>query len=80
MAKTEFLRLTDWKTGAPIFLDVSQILCIRQLAASEECSRRTRVDLFFNSEIYFLVSEEALEIALKSGRGFYGLNEPEVTL
>ena len=79
MTKNEFLRLTDWSTGAPVFLDVSQISCIRQITACGEYSRRTRIDMASGSDC-FLVSEEALEIALKSGRGFYGLNEPEITL
>ena len=79
MAKIEFLRLTLSATGEPVFLDVSQISCIRQITACKEYTRRTRIDMAFNSDC-FLVSEEALEIALKSGRGFYGLNEPEVTL
>jgi hypothetical protein len=79
MAKNEFLCLTDWKTGAPVFLDVSQISCIRQITACKEYPRRTRIDMALGSD-FFLVSEEALEIALKSGRGFYGLDEPEIKL
>ena len=79
MAKIEFLRLTLSATGEPVFLDVSQISCIRQIAACEQNSRCTFVHMASGSD-YFLVSEEALEIALKSGRGFYGLNEPEVAL
>ena len=79
MTKNEFLRLTLSETGEPVFLDASQIPCIRQITACDEYPRRTRVDVAFSSNC-FLVSEEALEIALKSGRGFYGLNEPEVAL
>ena len=79
MAKKEFLCLTLSGTGEPVFLDASQIACIRQIAADLSNPRRTVVHMTPGTDC-FLVSEEALEIVLKSGRGFYGLNEPEVTL
>ena len=77
MAKLEFLRLTDWATGEPIFLDVSGITCILQIQACDKYPRRTRVDTFTGRGC-FLVSEGAISIALRSGRGFIGINEPVI--
>jgi hypothetical protein len=79
MVKLEFLRLTQWKTGDPVFLDASEIAFIQQIPACDKYERRTRVDTVSGSGC-FLVSEEATEIALKSGRGFAGINEPEISL
>jgi hypothetical protein len=79
MAKLEFLRLTQWGTGDPVFLDASEIAFIQQLAACDKYARRTRV-VTLDGRDHFLVSEEATEIALRSGRGFAGINEPEISL
>ena len=65
--KQEFLSLTDYQTGEPIFLDVSQIAFIQQLVAKDGHPRRTRIDILSSNQ-QFLVSEEALA----SGRGFWG--------
>jgi hypothetical protein len=71
MAKLEFLRLTDSKSGEPIYLDPSQIGFIQQISACDKHERHTRVDVISSSQC-FVVSEEAIQIALCSGRGFYG--------
>jgi hypothetical protein len=65
--KQEFLFLTDYQTGEPIFLDISQIASIQQLVDP----RRTRITILTSNQ-QFLVSEEALAVALASGRGFWG--------
>jgi hypothetical protein len=71
MPKLGFLRLTDWRSGEPIYLDSSLISFIQQISACDKHKRRTRVEVISGSE-YFLVSEEATQIVLCSGRGFYG--------
>lgn len=71
MSKTEFLQLTDLRTGELVYIDVSQIKFIQQLVAQDDIPRRTRIELI-QSPQQFVVSEEAIQIALASGRGFYG--------
>jgi hypothetical protein len=70
-ARQEFLSLTDCQTGEPVYLDPSQIAFIQQIAGDDTHPRRTRVDILSGFQ-QFLVSEEASDIALCSGRGFYG--------
>jgi len=65
----EFLKLTDWKTREPVYLDPNKILFIQQIAEHDDYPRRTRIDIIGSSQI-FLVSEDADQIALVSGRGF----------
>jgi hypothetical protein len=65
----EFLKLTDWKTREPVYLDPNKILFIQQIAEHDDYSRHTRIDIIGSSQI-FLVSEDADQIALVSGRGF----------
>jgi len=69
--KNEFLSLTDSQTGEAIFLDSTLIASIRQLQADQVSPRRSRIDIVGLEQI-FVVQEEAAEIALRSGRGFYG--------
>jgi hypothetical protein len=69
--KKEFLSLTDYQTGEPIYLDASQITLIQQIAANDTHSRYTRIAILSSTQ-HFLVSEEALAVALASGRGFWG--------
>lgn len=66
MSKTEFLSLTDWKTGEPIYLSAEQISCILQHDADEQCSRYTTIIAI--GGIRLAVKEEASQIALASGR------------
>jgi hypothetical protein len=72
----EFLRLTDYKTQELLFLEPSEIILIQQLDATDVCVRRTRIELVSSSQV-FLVSEDAIQVALASGRGFFGPNEVE---
>jgi hypothetical protein len=69
--KNEFLSLTDWRTGEPIFLDPSLIACIQQDKGDGDTYRFTRIVMRLGGFI-FLVKEGALQVALSSGRGFYG--------
>jgi hypothetical protein len=70
----ELFLLTDWRTGEPIYLDPNQIAFIQQIVADDTRSRRTRVDLCSGNQV-FLVKEEASQIALASGRGFFNPKE-----
>jgi hypothetical protein len=67
----EFLKLTDYKTQEPIFLDSSEIVLIQQLDACDGTPRRTRIELVSSSQVFF-VSEDAIQVTLVSGRGFFG--------
>jgi len=67
--KNEFLSLTDWKTGESIFLDPSLIASIQQEKGDGDTPRYTRI---FMGSFVFLVKEDAMQVALSSGRGFYG--------
>jgi hypothetical protein len=67
--KNEFLFLTDWQTGEPIFLDPSLIAYIQQEKGDGDTPRFTRI---FMGGFVFLVKEDAMQVALSSGRGFYG--------
>jgi hypothetical protein len=69
MTKLEFLSATDLETGEPMFLDVSLITSICQLVAKDDYPRRTVIRVGGHS---YLVKEEALALALASGRGFLG--------
>jgi hypothetical protein len=69
--KNEFLSLTDWETGEPIFLDPSLIAYIQQEKGDGDTPRFTRVVMRLGGFI-FLVKEDAMQVALSSGRGFYG--------
>jgi uncharacterized protein YlzI (FlbEa/FlbD family) len=69
--KHEFLELTQLG-GEPIFLDPSQIGTIKQLEASDTFPGRTVVTINNNS---FIVLEDAQQIALASGRGYYDCKE-----
>jgi hypothetical protein len=69
--KKEFLSLTDYQTREPIYLDVSQITLIQQIAANDTHSRYTRIAILSSTQ-QFLVSEKASDIALATGRGFWG--------
>ncbi len=75
--KNEFLSLTDWETGEAVFVDFTLIASIRQLQADQVNSRRTRIDVVGIAEP-FLVREEAIEVALCSGRGFYGPKDESI--
>jgi len=81
MANTEFLSLTDWKTGTPIYLDPLKIASIQQIAACDQFARRTRIDLIQTSQTLqtFLVSEDAAQVALATGRGFFGPKDTQKT-
>jgi hypothetical protein len=87
MANTEFLSLTDWETGTPIYLDPLKITSIQQMAACDKFARRTRIDLIQTSTDRastrsvqtFLVSEDATQVALATGRGFFGLKDTQKT-
>jgi hypothetical protein len=87
MANTEFLSLTDWETGRPIYLDPSKIASIQQIAACDQYARRTRIDLIQTSQRInliqtsqtFLVSEDATQVALATGRGFFGPKDTQKT-
>jgi hypothetical protein len=67
--KNEFLSLTDWETGESIFLDPSLIAYIQQVKNDGDTPRYTRI---FIGGFVFLVKEDAMQVALASGRGFYG--------
>jgi hypothetical protein len=69
--KNEFLSLTDWQTGEPIFLDPSLIACIEGVKVGGSANRFTRIRMVDGYNI-FLVKEGAMQVALSSGRGFYG--------
>ena len=73
----EFLKLTDYATQEPIFLDASKIMLIQQLDAQDGIPRRTRIKLASSSQV-FLVSEDAIQVALVSGRGFFGPSDAEL--
>ena len=73
----EFLKLTDYETQEPIFLDASKIMLIQQLDAQDGIPRRTRIELASSSQV-FLVSEDAIQCVLVSGRGFFGLSDAEL--
>ena len=75
--KNEFLSLTDSGTGEAVFLDCTLIASIRQLQADQVNSRRTRIDVM-GSPGPILVQEEAVEVALRSGRGFYGPKDERI--
>ena len=77
MANTEFLSLTDWKTGEPIFLDPSEIAFIQQVAVCDQHSKHTIIHL--TSSYVHLVAEDAMQVALASGRGFFGPKDTEET-
>jgi hypothetical protein len=68
-SRREFLSLTDRKTGEPVYLDVSQIASIQQIPGDDTHPRHTRI---FSGGLMFMVTEEAAQIALCSGRGYYG--------
>ena len=53
----EFLTLTNWKSGEPIYLDPSTIVMIRQIAADDVGTRRTSITVKVGSQ--FIVKEEA---------------------
>lgn len=78
MATTEFLSLTDWKTGEPIYLDPLKIAFIQQVAACDQFARRTRIELF-ETRMTFIVAEDAMQVALASGRGFFGPKDTKET-
>jgi hypothetical protein len=69
--KNEFLFLTDWQTNEPIFLDPSLIACIEGAKVDGSANRFTRISMADGYNI-FLVKEGAMQVALSSGRGFYG--------
>ena len=69
--KNEFLSLTDWETGEPIFLDPSLIACIVGVKVDGSANRFTRIHMVDGNNI-FLVKEGAMQVTLSSGRGFYG--------
>jgi hypothetical protein len=75
--KNEFLSLTDYETGDVVFLDCTLIATIRQLQADQVNSRRTRIDVMGVTGP-LLVQEEAVEVALRSGRGFYGPKDESI--
>jgi hypothetical protein len=82
MANPEFLSLTDWETGTPIYLDPLKIAFIQQIAACDQFARRTRIDLIqmMNGQSQtFLVSEDATQVALATGRGFFGPKDTQKT-
>ena len=75
----EFLKLTDCATQKLIFLDASKIMLIQQLDAQDGIPRRTRIDIeLASSSQVFLVSEDAIQVALVSGRGFFGPSDAEL--
>jgi hypothetical protein len=78
MANTEFLSLTDWETGTPIYLDPLKIASIQQIASCDQFARRTRIDLIQTSQT-FLVSEDATQVVLCTGRGFFGPKDTQKT-
>jgi hypothetical protein len=78
MANPEFLSLTDWKTGTPIYLDPLQIASIQQIAACDQFAEHTRIDLIQTSQT-FIVSEDATQVALATGRGFFGPKDTQET-
>ncbi len=78
MANTEFLSLTDSETGTPIYLDPLRIAYIQQIAACDQFARRTRIGLIETSQTY-LVSEDATQVALATGRGFFGPKDTQKT-
>lgn len=69
--KNEFLSLTDWQTGEPIFLDPSLIACIQGDKVDGSANRFTRIHMV-DGNIIFVVKEDAMQVAISSGRGFYG--------
>jgi hypothetical protein len=62
LVRQEFLTLTDYQTGEPIYLDVSQITFIRQIGSGDTYPRHTSVGTLSNNQV-FLVREEAAWIA-----------------
>ncbi len=70
---SEFLSLTHYKTGDKVFIDPAGIGAIQSLPedSSLGLSRRTRIDMRYGNLVFF-VTEEAIEVALSSGRGFFG--------
>jgi hypothetical protein len=67
----EFLKLTDHKTQEPVFLDSPKITLIQQLDAQEGMPRRARIELVSSPQV-LVVLEDAIQVALVSGRGFFG--------
>lgn len=67
MASNEFLSLTNFKSGEPIYIDPATIIQVTQIA-QDEYTRRTRIDTSHGH--LFIVREEAAAIALATGRGF----------
>lgn len=53
----EFLTLTNWRSGEPIYLDPSTIVLINQIAADDFGTRRTSI--MVKGGLNFIVKEEA---------------------